>query len=208
MNRIYISVINDLETDQRVHKVAQTLYENGAEVTLIGRQLKDSLNHLQRDYQIHRFKLLVNNGFVFYALYNLRLFFFLFFKKKAVLLSNDLDTLLANYLVSKIRKVPLVYDSHEFFSELPELINRKLTRKVWLRIEKRLLPNLKNAYTVCQPIADEYKKRYGIEMQIVKNLPKRKDLESSSIIDKKVKVLLYQGSLQHLCLRISQIQLF
>ena len=47
--------------------------------------------------------LLFKKGFLFYAEYNIRLFLKLLFIKKEVLLANDLDTLSANYFVSKIQ---------------------------------------------------------------------------------------------------------
>ena len=40
MKRVYISVINDLVTDQRVHRVANLLVDQGMEVTCIGRRQK------------------------------------------------------------------------------------------------------------------------------------------------------------------------
>ena len=40
------------------------------------------------------------------------------------------------YLVSKIKNIPLVYDSHEYFTEVPELVGRKFQQNIWLSVEK------------------------------------------------------------------------
>ena len=87
-----ISVISDLVTDQRIHRVASSLQKRGLHVTVVGRQMKKSLPLSSREYQTYRFKLWWEKGVLFYASYNLRLFFFLLFHKVDVLVANDLDT--------------------------------------------------------------------------------------------------------------------
>ncbi len=161
MPRIIISATNDLSTDQRIKKICETLFELNFDIVLIGRKLKSSLP-LKRKYRTIRMKLLFNKGFLFYAEYNLRLFFQLLFLKKDILLSNDLDTLLPNFLISKIFSKKLVYDSHELFTEVPELISRPKVQKVWIKLEKYILPKLNNVYTVNNTIANYYSKKYGI----------------------------------------------
>ena len=104
-------------------------------------------------------RLMFNKGPLFYAEYNIRLFFFLLFKKVDILVANDLDTLPANYLISRIRKKILVYDSHEYFTEVPELVGRDFVRRVWSGIEKRILPKIKYSYTVCESIARIYSEK-------------------------------------------------
>ncbi len=204
MNRIILSVTNDLVTDQRVNKVALTLTKLGYDVTLAGRKLKNSLEINKREYKTKRFKLLFNKKWMFYVEYNLRLFFYLIFKKFDILVSNDLDTLLSNYCVSIIRHKKLVYDSHEYFTEVPELINRNFQKKIWLKIEKFILPKIKYSYTVCKSIADDYNKKYGIEMQVIRNVPLRNNAEynfkkinnlKTKLNTKDKKIILYQGSL-------------
>ena len=76
--RILISVSNDLETDQRVHKVATFFHNNGFDVMLIGRKLTNSKS-LSRNYATKRMNLVFNKGFFFYAEFNIRLFFYLIF---------------------------------------------------------------------------------------------------------------------------------
>src|SRR5689334_7627700 len=98
--KVIISVTSDLVTDQRVHKVSQTLHNNGYDVLLVGRKLPTSLPMDERKYRTKRFKLWFHKTALFYLNYNLRLFFFLLFKRTDILLANDLDTLPANYLVS------------------------------------------------------------------------------------------------------------
>jgi len=173
LRRIVVSVTNDLVTDQRVYKVCKSLQKLGFDILLIGRQLKNS-PPIERPYKTYRMRLLFNKGFLFYAEYNLRLFFKLLFTKKDILLSNDLDTLLPNYIISKLQKKKLVYDSHELFTEVPELINRPRVQNIWIGIEKRILPNLKICYTVCQSIADYYDKKYGTNFKVIRNLPEIK----------------------------------
>lgn len=174
-NRVFVSVSNDLFSDMRVDKICNTLVSMGFEVTLVGRKLSDSLELSPRNYQTKRIKLIFKKGALFYAELNLRLFFYLLFKKQGVLLSNDLDTLLANYWVSKLRGSELVYDSHEYFTEVPELKEGSFSKNTWLKIERFIFPKLKSVYTVCDSIAYTYKEKYGVDVKVVRNIPRRKE---------------------------------
>lgn len=117
------------------------------------------------------------SGALFYAALNLRLFFYLLFKKTDVILANDLDTLLPAYLVSKLRGKRLVYDSHEYFTEAEGLTGRSFQKNVWLAIERSIFPKLKDVYTVNESIAAIYRKQYGVDVKVVRNIPELKPLE-------------------------------
>jgi len=198
MKRIVISVTNDLVTDRRVEKVCRLLQKLNYEITLIGRKLPGSLP-ISRNYKIIRMNLLFRKGFLFYAEYNIRLFLKLLFIKKDILLANDLDTLSANYLASKIQNKKLVYDSHELFTEVPELVSRPKIQKVWSTIENHIFPKLKNVYTVNSEIAEFYSKKYKIPVKIIRNIApkltnKKIDKALSEKIKGKNKMLILQGS--------------
>jgi len=196
LKRVIVSVTNDISTDQRVAKVCATLMQNNFEVLLIGRKLKSSIP-LKRAFKTKRFNLLFNTGFLFYAEYNFRLFCYLLFTKKDILLANDLDTLLPNYLISKLQNKKIVFDSHELFPEIPELVHRPKVKKVWLALEKHILPKLKNNYTVCNSITEFYENKYHSNFTTIKNLPNKKPIEKGVFpfnTDNK-KIILYQGAL-------------
>ncbi|MDR2410969.1 MAG: glycosyltransferase [Bacteroidales bacterium] len=193
---IIVSVTNDLVADQRVHKVCTTLLQNGYKVILTGRLL-DNRQPLQRAYQTHRMRLLFKRSFLFYAEYNIRLFFYLLFAKADMYLANDTDTLPANYLAAIIRRKPLVFDAHELFPEVPEVTNRPYVKMVWTKIEDLLFPRLKHTYTVCQSIADIYNQKYNLNMQVVRNIPAKEQPYSTErlVINKeRKKIILYQGA--------------
>ncbi len=198
MKRIVVSVINDLTTDQRVHKICTTLSENGFSVLVIGRKYPTSIP-LKRVYETYRLPAFFLKGFLAYAEFNIRLFFKLLFTKKDILLANDLDTLLPNYLIHKIHRKKLVYDSHELFSEMPELTSRPNVQRVWLHIEKWIFPKLKNVYTVNSIIADIYAKKYKVPVNIIRNIaPRLKNTKVDTHLAQKIKgnkkMLILQGA--------------
>ena len=196
---IIVSVINDLATDQRVLRSAEVLTEAGFDVILFGRELQNSpsVNHLP--YKTKRIKMLFTKGPLFYLFYNWRLFWFLLTNKSDVLFSNDLDTLLPNYLVSKFRKTPLIYDSHEIFCEVPELQNTLLKKKIWSALEKKIVPKLKNCITVNDSIAAYFKNKYNTPFNVVRNIPtafnalKLKSKQELGIPENKT-ILILQGA--------------
>ncbi|MCY1720849.1 glycosyltransferase [Prolixibacteraceae bacterium Z1-6] len=190
--RIIVSVTNDLVSDNRVHKVCASLQNMGFSVLLVGRKLPGSQT-VKRSYDTLRFRLLFKTGVCFYAEYNFRLFLFLLFAKADVFLSNDLDSLTANFLAAKIKGSELVYDSHEYFTEVPELIGRQKIQKVWEWLERKMLPKVKHAYTVCDSIAKIYSEKYGVDFKVVRNIPVAKNFVSSKS-ESLEKTILYQGA--------------
>ncbi|MFK5856555.1 MAG: glycosyltransferase [Bacteroidota bacterium] len=182
--KVIVSVINDLVTDQRVNKVCQTLLSLNCDVVLVGRQMRNSPELDSRDYRMHRMKLIFETGPIFYAEFNLRLFFYLLFHKSDMLISNDLDTLLPNHLIKKIKNIPLIYDSHEYFTEVPELVNRKHVQSIWKYIERKLFPKQTDIITVNDSIANLFENDYGIRPHVVRNIPRRK--QSIEVISKKL----------------------
>jgi glycosyltransferase involved in cell wall biosynthesis len=168
---IIISATSDLVTDQRVHRTAITFTKQSHRVVLVGRKLKGSLPTGSRRYRTHRFRLGFEKGFLFYAAYNIRLFFYLLTHRADLLFANDLDTLPANYLASLLKRVPLVYDSHEYFTGVPELAHNAFARKFWLAVERLIFPRLEYVITVNPSIAALYEKKYGKPVHVIYNIP-------------------------------------
>lgn len=164
-----LSVTNCICHDQRVLKMSDTLAGMGCDILIIGRKIGDCCDRDTVPYRTKRFRMIFGKGFLFYKFYNIRLFFFLLFQKSDLLVSNDLDTLLPNYLVSVMKRIPLVYDSHEYFTGVPELQNRPLIRWVWKSIERFIFPHLKHVMTVSDSIAELYEKEYSIRPLTVRN---------------------------------------
>jgi glycosyltransferase involved in cell wall biosynthesis len=194
-----VSVINDLVTDHRVYKTCLLLRENNFKVNLIGRQLPNSLSiPTQWSFRTHRMKLIFKKGVLFYLFFNLRLFFKLLFTKSSLLVANDLDTLLPNYLVSRLKGIPLIYDSHEAFCEVPELQETPFKKKIWQTLEALIIPKLKQCITVSHSIKLYYEKRYGTPFNIVRNIPlllNESDTSPFSLdLPKDKKIVLLQGA--------------
>jgi len=203
--RVLISVSNDLIADQRVAKVSESLKNNGYDVLLIG-CIKKERKPVKRPYSTFRFNLFFKKKFLFYLEFNLRLLYVLLFRHKDILLCNDTDALPANFIASKLSRTPLVFDAHELFPEVPELVNRPHTKRIWEKIEDLFFPHLKYSYTVCESIAEHYKQKYGITMGVVRNIPARTNTnspldETSLAFSEKLpslegkKLLLYQGAI-------------
>ena len=196
--KIFISTTNDISTDNRVNKVAVMLEEMGFEVMWIGRELAGS-KPLDRSYGTNRMKLWFTKGGLFYAEFQVRLFFKLLFEcdRKAVLLSNDLDTLLPNFLISRFFGIPLVYDSHEYFCGVPEIQGRWVQR-VWQGVERFVFPRLEHIWTVNESIAGLYEEDYSKRPKVFRNISPKPNFNKKSRAElglpEDVKIAINQGS--------------
>lgn len=169
-----VCVINDLVTDHRVYKTCLCLCELGYEVELVGRLLPNSLPIPETwTFKTKRMNLIFKRGPFFYLFFNIRLFIALVFKKTDLLVANDLDTLLPSFLVSRLKKCRLVYDSHEVFCEVPELQQTPAKKKIWEKLEAFLVPKLSTCITVNESIKLYFESKYGVSFHIVRNIPLR-----------------------------------
>lgn len=165
-----VCVTNDLSTDQRVHKTCSTLQKCGYFVIEYGRILPESFP-LERSYFTERKKLWFKSGPQFYAEYNIRLFFYVLFSEVDLIFANDLDTLPAAYLAAKIRGKRLIYDTHEYFTETPELVRRPLVQKTWKGLENYFFPKLNDILTVNASIAKLYGDKFNKKVYVSRNIP-------------------------------------
>ena len=171
-----VTVINDLYSDQRVDKTCRTLVEQGFDVTLIGRLLPNSPTLEKRSYHTHRLPMIFQNGVLMYLELQIRLFFWLLSHKGHFFWSNDLDTVFPCLIVAKIRNAPVIQDSHEYFTGVPELIHNPLKRKTWKVLERFCYPRVDELITVNQSIAQSFEKEYHRKVHIIRNVPKKVSL--------------------------------
>jgi len=204
---IVVTVISDLVTDYRVHKICQSLHQEGYRVLLIGRHHPLSPEIRPRDYPTVRLKTLFRSTFLFYLEFNIRLFIRLLRERPAILLGNDLDVMPATLSAARIRKTPVVYDTHEFFLGMAGMDRKPVRRAVWKWIESRTFSRLKYIYTVSDSIGNLYRKIYLKKVLTVRNLPLRNsgDTELSrpekswiNSVDNKIPdnrhILIFQGA--------------
>lgn len=195
MKRIICTVSNDLTYDQRMIRICSTLALVGYEVQLWGRQLRESQAFIQQPFVQERLKLWFRRGKFFYLELNIRLFFKLLFSKFDIIYAVDLDTLLPGRLVAKLRRKTLVFDAHEYFSEVPELMGRPATKRVWEMAADLAVPKLKHALTVCDSLAKVFEERYGTVFEVIRNVPLLRQQNQVRIKKQGTFTLIYQGVL-------------
>jgi glycosyltransferase involved in cell wall biosynthesis len=171
-------------------RICNSLVDAGYNVWLIGRKTNDSIDLIEKKFHQKRLRCFFNKGFLFYAEYNFRLFLFLLFKKMDGICAIDLDTILACRLIANFKRIPNVYDAHELFCEMKEIVTRPLVYKIWKWIERKTVPHIKYAYTVNHKIAEEFKLLYNVNFEVIRSI----SVYNAQPIIKKEKYILYQGA--------------
>lgn len=194
--RILFAVTNDLIHDRRMFRICNTLAESGADVTLVGRKFRTSGGFNPERFKGKRLSCFFNKGLIFYAEYNVRLFFYLLFRPFDILCACDLDTALPVTLVSTLKKKKCVYDAHEYFTEVPELTGRSLVKAVWELIARITIPRFDLQYTVGEELALIMGKKYDVFFHVIRNIPfDAVPIPSTEVKTSKRNILFYQGAL-------------
>jgi glycosyltransferase involved in cell wall biosynthesis len=191
IRRLVFTVTNDLVFDQRMIRICGSLAQSGYQVTLVGRFHRGAPELIARPFQQKRLHCFFRKGFLFYAEYSMRLFLYLLFKKMDLVCAIDLDTILPCYLVSRLRKKQRVYDAHELFCEMKEVVSRPRLYRFWKWVERNTVPHFRYGYTVNGPIRDLFEKEYGVRYAVIRNLPV---LDDRFEIPEKGDYILYQGA--------------
>lgn len=188
---ILFCATSDPDYDQRMQRICGTLSAAGYRVKLTGRALRPETT-TKADYWVTRLPNWCKNGVLMYAEYNIRLFFWLLFQKADLICAIDLDSSLAVYLVSRIKRIPRIMDAHEYFSELKEVVTRPGIQFWWQKLEAFLLPRFPDGYTVSETIATAFKERYGVDYRVIRNVPLTEAIENPKVPKKRA--LIYQGA--------------
>lgn len=159
-----------------MQRICNSLAINGYNVKLIGRKLQNSIPLKAEKFEQKRINCWFNKTFLFYVEYNIRLFFYLLFAKTDIFCAIDLDTILPCFFTSKLKNKKCVYDAHELFTEQKEIVTRPFVHKAWKVVEKFTVPKIKNGYTVNGFIQEELNKKYKVDYEIIRNLPKYYEL--------------------------------
>lgn len=189
--RIVCTVTNDLNYDQRMIRICTSLSAAGHEVLLVGVKRKNSPELTEKSFQQKRIPIFFDKGKLFYLEYNLKLFFYLIFIKATVFCAIDLDTIVPVYYASILRMKKRVYDAHELFTEMQEVMSRPMIYKLWSWVESTYVKRFKKGYTVGAGIAAIFKERYGVDYSLVRNITVLKPL---TIPEKQERYILYQGA--------------
>ncbi len=204
MIKILLPVFNDLSNDYRVYRTARGLVEMGYSVHVAGVAYPNSptLTSWGDGVILRRLPVSQTRGKWRYLAYNHQLAHLSRTEIYAAVHANDLDTLAGAGYVAMRQKIPLIYDSHELFTEQAPLANRLKERLIWTALERILIGRANAVITVCDSIADELAQRYNIKRPVViRNMPPYTPAARTTMIHKRLglpesqKIVLYQGGL-------------
>ncbi|MBD2722017.1 glycosyltransferase [Hymenobacter armeniacus] len=196
--RLLFAVTTDLCFDQRMQRICGSLAAAGYQVQLVGWQRPASPPLTPQPYQQHRLRGWFQKGKLFYLEYNLRLLFYLLSQRAAAWCACDLDTALPVWLRARLGGQPLVYDAHELFTEVPEVVARPAVQRVWRWVESFIVPRARLAYTVGPALAGMFKQRYGRPFAVVRNVSRLREedvLPPAPAAAPPGGYILYQGAL-------------
>ncbi|TGE28198.1 glycosyltransferase [Hymenobacter metallicola] len=196
MRTLIFTVTTDLNYDQRMQRICGSLARHGYQVLLVGRQWPASQPLTVQPYRQHRLRCWNNKGKLFYLEFNLRLFFYLLGQRAAAWCAIDLDTALPVWLRARVAGQPFVYDAHELFTEVPEVVARPGIQRLWRAVERFVVPRTTLAYTVGPALARVFEQRYQRPFAVVRNISRLgAELPPAPVAAPPDGYILYQGAL-------------
>lgn len=195
--KIAIVITGHLLTDQRMIRTAQLLHDNNFDLQVFYREhyKYQKTNSPPPTFSFHSspLRFSINSGITFYLLFNLRIFFLLLFEKYSCYVSVDSDTLPALTLLSYLKGTQLVFDSHEYFAEVPELEGKRFKQSIWHWVTQIGVNRSSMRYTVSYTLAEALTKRYGKPFSVITNVPAYHQQILHDKFDRPT--IIYQGAL-------------
>jgi len=189
--KIIFTVFNDTNYDQRMIRICSSLAGAGYDVLLVGRKPAGSIPLIPQPFRQKRLRSLFSTGLLQYAFFNTQLLFFLLFQKADIICAIDLDTILPCFCISRLKGIKRVYDAHELFCEMKEIVTRPLIYKCWKKIEQLTVPSFTSGYSVNGIITKEFEKMYGVQYEVIRNIAVLEDFPPQKAASP---FIIYQGA--------------
>lgn len=117
--------------------------------------------------------------------------------------AHDIEALPACYIAARLRRKPLIFDSHELPLDWPQLTRWRRLHALATRALTYLVPRCTAVITVSPPIAEEIQRLYGGPAPVlIRNVPEYQPPVSSDRLRRhlglspETRIALYQGNLQ------------
>ncbi|GGG57096.1 hypothetical protein GCM10011378_36530 [Hymenobacter glacieicola] len=180
-----------------MQRICGSLARAGYDVLLVGRQWPGSLPLTPQPYQQHRLRCWNTRGKLFYLEFTVRLLLFLLGQRAAAWCAIDLDTALPVWLRARLSSQPFLYDAHELFTEVPEVVARPRVQRLWRWVEQFIVLRATRAYTVGPALAALLKQRYGRPFEVIRNISRltNEELPPAPAAAPAGGFILYQGAL-------------
>jgi hypothetical protein len=170
--RLLFAVTTDLNYDQRMQRICGSLARAGYQVELVGWERASSVPLVVQPYAQHRLRGWFQRGKLFYLEYNIRLFYYLLHRRADLWSCADLDAALPTWARAWLGSQPFVYDAHELFTEVPEVVGRRWVQRAWQGVENFIVPRAQLRYTVGPALARLFGQRHpGYLFGVVRNVP-------------------------------------
>jgi hypothetical protein len=180
-----------------MQRICGSLAQAGYEVLLVGWQRPASVPLGPQLYAQHRLQGWFQHGKLFYLEYNLRLLLYLLGQPATAWACADLDAALPTWLRAWLGGQPFIYDAHELFTEVPEVVSRPRVQRLWQRVENWVVPRARLRYTVGPALARLFEEKHpGYPFGVVRNVPvNAPPVVAQPGTQPGGPVLLYQGAL-------------
>lgn len=189
---IIFTVTNNLATDQRMQRICNSLHNSGFNVLLVGCSKHHNIS-IKSSYQTKLLNCTFKKGLLFYLEFNIRLFLFLLKTNSNIISAVDADTILACTIAAICKRTKLVFDAHEYFTEVPELVNKPVVKFIWKTIQQACINRVNAAYTVSPSLAHIFTKQFGLAFSTIYNMPVRQ--QNQILTEHKKPIILYQGDI-------------
>jgi glycosyltransferase involved in cell wall biosynthesis len=178
-----------------MHRICGSFTKMGFLTTLVGRSNKTSRVLHSHNFKQKRVVCWFTSGPMMYLEFNIRLIAFLLFKDFDALYCVDLDTMMVGKVLRLFKKFTWIFDSHEWFTEVPELVQSPLKRKIWSALGHCTVPKSDIQITVNQSLANILSKEYYCPFYVLYNAPRLSPPAISVNLTKPY--ILYQGVVNH-----------
>lgn len=195
--KIVMLLSNGFRPDPRVFEEAKSLVNNGYKVTILAWDRECSFKKEEDTSGVHIERIQIKS---YYGRGTHQIFFFLLFwmlvlgkvlfKKLDMIYCHDFDTLPIGYILAKIKRCKIVYDSHESYVEMLDNNVSGIFKVIILSLENFLLRRVDAVITVGEILSKYLKERGAKKVTVVGNWKKLSDyLFPIGIVEKKRKEL-------------------